>query len=316
METQSKINLIYIASIGHSGSTLLESMLGAHSQMATCGEIHIWPHEIAKGGVMPCACGKPIPECLFWNEMRRRVDPLQQAKPQIHFFREQHNAGHTLRVERLGDFSQRESPPPINEQIKIYGQNNYEVFKSFLNLMQEETGGQLKWVIDASKDPYRLLWLARSNLFNIKVLHVVKHPSSFAYSMVKRLPKSSGNQHFKRLYETARQSLKWSIENYFISQVARNHLAPSDYFLVNYEELASKPAETFEKICEVIGCNFEAQTVSQFWEGSLHTIAGNPMRYKREKIVLDEKWKTSLPNSSRRVAEILTSLNRADYGYR
>jgi len=315
MDNSYKINLLYIASIGHSGSTLLESMLGAHSQIATCGEIHILPHEIAKGGILPCSCGKSILECQFWIKIQQRVNPLQQDKPQIHFFREQHNAGHTVRLERLGDFSKRKLSSQTMENIETYGKNNYKVFKSFLDLMQEISGSDLKWVVDASKDPYRLLWLTRSNLFNIKVLHVVKNPRAFAYSMLKRLPKNEINLFHKRLYETTRQSLKWSIENYLISQVAKNHLHTSDYFLVNYEEFATKPTETFKKICDVIGCDFEEQAVINFRKGNIHTIAGNPMRYRDEGIVLDEKWQNALPLSSRRLAEMLTLLNRSHYGY-
>ena len=85
MHNQSKINLIYVASIGHSGSTLLESMLGAHSQIATCGEIHILPHEIAERSVMPCSCGKSIVDCQFWSQIQQKVNPLQQNRPQVHF---------------------------------------------------------------------------------------------------------------------------------------------------------------------------------------------------------------------------------------
>lgn len=315
MENQTKINLIYVASIGHSGSTLLESMLGAHSQAATCGEIHIWPHEIAQQGIFPCSCGKSILECQFWVKMLQMVNPLQQPQPQIHFFREQHNAGHTIRLQRLRDFSQKKLPSQTFEKVKTYGQNNYEVFESFLNLMQETLGHELQWLVDASKDPYRLLWLTRSNLFNIKVLHVVKNPCAFVYSAIKRTPKNEVNSFHKRLDQATRTSLKWSIENNLISQIAKNHLNPLDYFIVNYEELAAKPTETFKKICEVIGCNFEEQAVSNFRQGNIHTIAGNPMRYRHGGIVLDEKWKNALPDSSRRVAEILTSLNRSRYGY-
>ena len=62
-----KINLVYIASIGRSGSTLLESMLGAHSRVQTMGELHIWPHEIEGGGIRPCSCGEFVEACKFWS---------------------------------------------------------------------------------------------------------------------------------------------------------------------------------------------------------------------------------------------------------
>lgn len=316
MNPQEKINLIYVASIGHSGSTLLESILGAHSQIATCGEIHIWPHEIINRGVMPCGCGQSVIDCSFWNSMKQRINPLQQRSPSVHFFREQHNAGHTVRLDRIRDFGKSTVSPKIAQQIQTYGQNNYEVYAAFLEEMEQLRGQKFNWVVDASKDPYRLLWLTRSGLFNVKVLHVVKNPRAFAYSMIKRLPKNEINLFHKRFYETLRQSLKWSIENHLIHQVAQNHLNPSDYLLVNYEQLASNPLETFRTVCSIVGCEFEPQAVENFREGSLHTIAGNPMRYQSGGIFLDEKWKNLLPDFNRIVAEIATSINRGQYGYK
>lgn len=311
-----KLNVIYVASIGHSGSTLLESMLGAHSQITTCGEIHIWPHELMRKGVLPCACGRSILECDFWTEMRKQINPLTQPQPQIHFFREQHNAGHTLRLNRWKDFQPNHLSVATAKEVKTYGENNDQVFHAFLEVTKAQYGQTFQWIVDASKDPYRLLWLVRSNRFNIKVLHIVKNPRAFVFSMIKRLPNNGFNSLHQRLQTTTKQSLKWSIENSLISQVAQNFLQPSEYMLINYEELASKPQETFQKICHLIGCNFEEEAVNNFRQGSLHTIAGNPMRYKQGGIVLDEKWKTLLPQSSRTVTEIMTSFNRYHFGYK
>ncbi|NJL52422.1 MAG: hypothetical protein HC930_09760 [Hydrococcus sp. SU_1_0] len=190
MKKQSKINLIYIASIGHSGSTLVESILGSHSKIATCGEIHIWPHEISGQGILPCSCRKSVIECEFWQKMLQTVNPLHQPAPQVHFFREKHNAGHTVRLKRLQDFTKQELSADINKKIQVYAQNNYDIFKSFVELIQIELNAPVDWIVDASKDPYRLAWLARSGLFNLKVLQIVRNPPAFIYSMLKKLPKT------------------------------------------------------------------------------------------------------------------------------
>jgi Sulfotransferase domain len=311
-----KINLIYIASIGRSGSTLLESMLGAHSRIATCGEMHIFPHELKEGGVKPCCCGQSVLECPFWLKVRQVVDPLQQPQPQIHYFRERHNAGKTLRLKRLGEFAQKAPAQSVLDAIQVYGQNNYDVFQAFLSVMQTELGTDLDWIVDASKDPYRLLWLVQSNLFNIKVLHIVKDPRAFVYSVTQSLLKDEKAPPQKILYDTFRQSFKWSIENHLIAQVTQNHLAPTDYLLVNYEQFASEPRETFRKVCEMIGCQFEETAVDNFREGNLHTIAGNSMRYEKRGIALDEKWKKFLPDLNRNLVEMLTQIDRSRYGYR
>lgn len=316
MKQSDKINLVYIASIGHSGSTLVESMLGTHSKIATCGEIHIWPHEIIRQGVLPCSCGKSVIDCEFWDKMLKSVNPLDQSEPRIDFFREQHNAGHTVRLNRLLDFTSKKLNLETERKIRVYAQNNYSVFKSFLELIQVELNTQVDWIVDASKDPYRLAWLARSDLFNLKVIQIVKNPPAFIYSMLKKLPKDKAHSPYHRFYETTRQSLKWSIENELISQAALNHLKAEDYMLINYEKLASQPSETFKQVCKMLNCQFEEKTVNNFRAGNVHTIAGNPMRYQKGGIVLDEKWKKLLSANHRRMAETLTLINRHTYGYR
>ena len=314
------IPLLYIASIGRSGSTLLESMLGAHSRVATTGEFHIWPHEIRMGGVRPCGCGEFVEDCEFWSEVRRRVDPLAQEGPGLDFFREAHNHGKTIRRERLEALSDKPTEALADQAlIEAYGRNNEALFQAFLDVTAEQLGERPDWVVDASKDPYRLAWLARSGRFDIKVIHLVKNPRAFAYSVTKKhihgengSPPSSA---FTRLYYTARQSTAWTIQNGLFARVARNVLRAEDYLLVQYEELASAPHETFQRVCEMIGMPYEANAVEDFRTGSVHTIAGNPMRYEKRGITLDERWKNKLPATSRWLAGAVGRLTEARYGY-
>ena len=316
MSMKPKINLIYIASIGRSGSTLLESMLGAHSQIQTMGELHIWPHEI-EGGIRPCSCGQYVEACPFWAEVQRRVDPLKQKGPGVSFFREQHHAGKTLRLKRLKGFKKDHlSRAAEQAEIEAFGQNNEAIFQHFLEVMNEQEGQSPTWIVDASKDPYRLLWLIKSGLFNVKVVHMVKNPNAFIYSVTKHLiNEPSGFNLHKRLYFTARQSVAWIIQNALFSKIASNHLAPADYLLLTYEAFATEPYVSFEKVCQMIGCEYEKQAVDSFRQGSVHTIAGNPMRYENRGIVLDEKWKSRLPQSSKRLASLLTATVKSRYGY-
>lgn len=316
MEKQSKINLIYVASIGRSGTTLFESILGAHSQMDTCGEVHIWPHEIMQGGVQPCGSGYYVQECPFWTEMRAKADPLEQPAPRIHFFREQHNAGKTLRTERLREFDDTAVSGEIAEQVRTYGENNHSMFRAFAEEVEEKTGRSPEWIVDSSKDLYRLLWLVRSGLFNVKVFHLVRNPRAFMYSVTKDwIHSNDALSGLNRIHYTLRQALAWVIRNHLIAKIAENHLDAQDYALIHYEDLAAQPKETFEQVCRVVGCEYEEQAVDNFREGSPFAIAGNPMRYEDRDIELDERWKKHLPLSSRKLTEFITLVNRSQFGY-
>jgi hypothetical protein len=312
----SPINLIYIASIGRSGTTLFETMLGAHSRVETTGELHLWPHELLQGGVRPCGSGLYVDECPFWTEMRRRVAPLQQPRPQIHAFREAHDAGRTLRLNRLSDFADRPLPPSTARKVDTYGRNNAEIVRTFQDLVEERTGERPEWVVDASKDPYRLLWLARSGYFNLKVIHMVKHPCGFAYSVTDNWIHRDGLlSDLKRLYYTARQSGAWVTRNTLLRLVRRRHMDEDDHMLLRYEDLATHPDDVFRKACALIGIPYEEHAVDHWRKGSRFTIAGNPMRYEDRDIELDDRWKSQLPSSSRWIARSISSVTRDHYNY-
>jgi len=314
------INLVYIASIGRSGSTLLESMLGAHSLLATTGELHIWPHEIRRGGVRSCGCGEEVPACPFWNEVRSRVDPMSLGGPGLDFFREAHTHGRTIRPTRLSAFGST-ATERLRDRALIhrYGANSQKVFEAFVETIETHAGVRPQWVVDASKDAYRLAWLARSGLFSIKVVHLVKDPRAFAYSVTKHLIHGEGDcgpsPAATRLYYTARQSLSWTVQNMLLSRLGEHVLVPDAYLLLRYEDLAADPYGTFEKVCAHVGIPYEAEAVESFRAGSVHTIAGNPMRYEKRGIKLDERWKTHLPLSSRRVATAVAQWTEQKYGY-
>jgi sulfotransferase family protein len=62
--------LLFLASSGHSGSTLLEVMLGNHPLVSSVGEVHrlsIYPY------TRMCACGEVIARCAYWNDIAAAV---------------------------------------------------------------------------------------------------------------------------------------------------------------------------------------------------------------------------------------------------
>ncbi len=310
---QGRINLIFIAGTGRCGSTLLDMLLGAHSRIATSGEIHVWPHELMQGGVKPCGCGSPMPECPFWNEVLRRVNLLEQPDPQIHFFREFHEHGKALRWKHMLAMRRDSGDKGTATRIRTYGQNNYDVYKAFLDLLEETNGIRPLWVVDSSKDPYRLFWLVRSGLFNIKVLHSIRDPRGFVYSSIK-LARHQDSLWRMVVSHGLRKSILWVLLNLQILQIAKAHLKPSDYLLVRYEDLASRPRKTLQEVARILGCEFEESMLSAF-RGGAHAVAGNPMRHDRKGIVLDEAWRKSLPASCQRVTQLVTWIGRSRFGY-
>jgi len=61
---------IYIAGRGHSGSTMLDAMLGTSQYTESVGEL------VSGMGryTARCSCGNTFAECVYWEEVRRRFE--------------------------------------------------------------------------------------------------------------------------------------------------------------------------------------------------------------------------------------------------
>ncbi|NQV49071.1 MAG: sulfotransferase [Candidatus Marinimicrobia bacterium] len=59
-----KIKLVYIVSLGHSGSTLLDVLLNQHSKIQSVGEVMFYDEWVRNDHL--CSCGKPLKQCPFW----------------------------------------------------------------------------------------------------------------------------------------------------------------------------------------------------------------------------------------------------------
>jgi len=70
-----KIKVIYIAGMGHSGSTLLDLILGSHSNAVSVGEMKAKALTRLFTGVSnkPCTCGASVSDCSFWTAIRAKL---------------------------------------------------------------------------------------------------------------------------------------------------------------------------------------------------------------------------------------------------
>lgn len=74
--------VVFIASLGHSGSTLLDLILGGHSSAVGLGEIGaaIRPKPADASRRTPvCSCGHPADDCRFWGAVQPRLDAEPDA---------------------------------------------------------------------------------------------------------------------------------------------------------------------------------------------------------------------------------------------
>lgn len=73
------MKIIYICGLGHSGSTILDLVLGAHSGVIGLGEINrLLKAEVSDFSSKDfteilCSCGNNMDDCMFWSEVKKNV---------------------------------------------------------------------------------------------------------------------------------------------------------------------------------------------------------------------------------------------------
>lgn len=73
------MKIVYICGLGHSGSTILDMALGAHSRIVGLGEVSRIL-QADKTNFMdtsftdiPCSCGRTMKKCSFWSKIRNKA---------------------------------------------------------------------------------------------------------------------------------------------------------------------------------------------------------------------------------------------------
>jgi hypothetical protein len=304
-----KLKLLYIASNGRSGSTLLEMVLGIHSRMWTTGEFYVLPFE-AQASTKPCGCGQAVRECPFWGPLVEAFEPLWR-RGTINRFRDWYHGGPLFRPAELARLW-RLSPGvagPTESAVLEFGVDNERLLSAVLERAREFKGPQVTWLVDASKNIYRLMWLQRSGQFDLRVIHLVKDPRAFAYSISRR---KDGSVSRNRL---ARATMRWNIENYLFDRLLQRHFDPSAWLRIRYEDLATRTEGVLGNITDWLGVPANEPLTDRFRATVNHGVAGNPMRLETGGIRLDERWREGLTAATQKLIGMVSFAQSRRYGY-
>ena len=253
--------ILYITSCGHSGSTLLDSMISAHPNVFSVGEIyfiHLYAHVLKEKNEVEaygneCTCGaETIWDCAFWT----RVEESMASE-----------SGMSLK-----DLNFRET-----EDIDEYRRQNVALFKAVADISGAEV------IVDSSKAPQRLHKLMRTGAFDITPVHLIRNPKGMVYSHIK---KNITARHFG-LKRTSLLFTKRVIQTRLL-------LRGMDFPTVRYERFVQAPEEHLRRIMPAAGLDFVPEQME--WANTeKHNIGGNTNRRNTSsEIRLDTKWKTRL----------------------
>jgi hypothetical protein len=290
---------VYICSAGHSGSTLLDLLLGSHSQIESLGEIIHLAKNISLN--TQCTCGEPVRSCPVWKQ----VVSILNEQLGIDIF----NAPYALNV----GFP---LPQVIKDKIHTtfhyklrrkffrglrYIELKYELcfLKHFLNSIYEGIKNtilvyeavrkvlQCQMIVDSSKSYLESIGIYNNNPDNVRILLLCRDGRGVLYSHIKRnFSRNKGLRGWKNHYKRAIPL--------FEKYVNDNHV-----LRVKYEHIVQDPTAELKRICRFLNVEFEKDMLN-FASHVHHITNGNDMRFsKSSEIRLDTEWMSELSEADR-----------------
>ena len=152
-------HIVYIGGATHSGSTLVDLILGSHPMLQSLGEIKVLcraRHQKRERVLAErCTCGASDKlSCPFWRGVESRL---------------QHQTGGGLRELDL------DHPDPAT-----FVAHNRALFDAVVS------SGGTAWLIDSSKSPRRLGRLLAAGVFDVRPIHLIRSPYGVTYSHIQK----------------------------------------------------------------------------------------------------------------------------------
>lgn len=310
MDERERIDVLFIAGTGRSGSTILDRIVGANEGFCSVGELrNVWKLSFVENHL--CGCGRPFRECPFWGEVCERAFGVPTAEFDVSGPIELKRAVDRLRY--VPWLASGLRPPRYRRSFAAYG----ELLESFYAAILAVSGDRV--VVDSTKDPTQAMLLARLPRFRLHVVHLVRDARAVAFSW-QRVRQHPG-VHWKRQDMTvhpARSSgLRWLFYNGLAELLAAS---PASYRRLRYEDLVASPVESLSRILAPYGKDLGAAALAatdQLDLAPTHTVSGNPVRFKHGKLELrvDDEWRTALPRRDRLAVSAIDAPLLARYGY-
>jgi hypothetical protein len=238
-----------------------------------------------------------VEKCDFWRSVLPNI-PIGEGTYPIEHFRETHTSAKAFRVYILSSLLFNHRDENLRKAAQEYGDLNAKYFSEGRAEVESRTNREIRWLVDASKDPYRLLWLDASDRFDLRVVFLTKCPQAYAYSRIK-------SSSVARLRMTAHATVSWTLINALMYFICRRRFR-SQFHHVHYREIAADPDVYRARFEEWLDVTFPTWHSTAIREYENHGISGNHMRLENRPIRLDEAWKHQLTSLEKGLARGLS----------
>lgn len=260
----------------HSGSTILDILIGSSGQVAGCGEIIMGLEHDYR--TWRCSCGQLMPACPVWSEVHARlaerdgIDWEEFAAASV----EQAHKGSLLATWR--------ADPAREGGDRRFGKLA-ELTRKFATAIGEVT--QRPIVLDSTKMPGRALFLLKF-LPETRVIHMVRDPRNVLASHWWRFKINDTYLAQKRPYRGplaplawVEAAMMWLMGNIVFELIARS--APDRVLRVRYEDLRDRPVDELRRLGVALGLDL-SDVIARVEQGATfesgHMAGGNPVRHE------------------------------------
>lgn len=279
MTNKKPIEVLYIVGSGHSGSTILNLILGSSNNAFSTSELIFLNERFQNlrkdGSPLPeneryCTCGSLLTNCKFWSPIFENIESESLFKyvrsPMLRYIQA---------VKSIFTFSQIENSEDL-KLMQLIAQNSRE----------EYSLKQSCCIIDSSKNLNRLLFLKAHKGLNVRVIHLIRSAEGHINSIEKR-----GNNWITG-------SILWLFNNLLIKFALKLRVPRRDRLKLYYEDIFNDIRDVIE-VCNLkFGlsmCTDSAKLIDSINSSQSHLVAGNSGAKKKiDSFSIDTKWKYEL----------------------
>lgn len=299
---------------GHSGSTLLDILLGSHDQIISVGEmVHFDPTSSVGNNL--CACGEKHSQCPYWVEVSKHFNSfVLDAKM---FFP-------TVLRKKFDNWYNLICWIRLLHRIKKPSKEYREYCRHLVALLNAiSMSSNRSIIVDSSKSPSRAATLAGlKDAIDLRIIHLVRDGRGVCWSMMKKI-RYQNDIRFSRLKQLTaflRATIGWTVTNLVAEWIVKMGVVGGDHYLrIRYEDLVEDHEAFFKQVAVITGESMRKpmMAVSSGIELDIgHMAGGNPFRM-RKKVAFnpDYDWCKNLPFGYKKLFGLVCGRALKHYGY-
>lgn len=280
------IKILHITGVGHSGSTLLATLLAQSPEVASYGELGQLPKSFVDAPHR-CSCGQLVPDCLYWKD----VVNIWKSSLSGLVISEHAEKLRYLQAQCLKSLKSGHDEPSGNDIACLVE----EIDMLYETLCTREN---VSCLVDNSKNVGRAALLAAYSRNNIRILHLVRDPRGVVWSHRKSRANKPGMVEGLRKGRSVKNTTKrWVRDNRLVKKLDSKY--KDTVMTLRYEDLICNTLNSLERISEFSGMNFQGASDLLHLNRGLeapHMVAGNmSVRMKPiTELALDKSWQANL----------------------